>query len=258
MSNDSPREILFRGHVNSQAIQVERQGNLLSLHFDNDIIQSQIDTLNPAILPLKGNRQMLSYLMFDHVPEKVVLVGCGGGSLARWFKYHLPKTSGIAIDHWDTIINIARRYFQFPATQDGWQLVHAEANQYLQNLDAVYDLIIIDLEINRQTPEWITSQAFLLNCHRLLSENGAINVNLIADTPEIFSRQLWPIRQVFSGRTYCHASQANNIFVTAFKNKPDTSDLKTNVDIAEKRYGIEFSLFYQELLRDNPKNSGIF
>ena len=108
------------------------------------------------------------------------------------------------------------------------------------------------------SPDWVTSEQFLLSCQARLSDSGAININLIADTPEDFARQLWPVRQVFSGLTYCHASNANNIFVSAFKTRPDTSDLAFKAEMAEKHYGIEFPLFYQELLRDNPPNSGIF
>jgi spermidine synthase len=258
VSNNNTKEVLFYGHIDGHAVQIDREEQLLSLHFNNGLIESQIDTTDSSVLPLIGNRQMLSCLMFGHAPQKVMLVGCGGGSIARWFNNHLPDTQGIALEQSATIINLALRYFQFPSAQDSWQIVQAEAQHYLQNHEELYDLIIVDIEVNQQTPDWVSSEAFLLNCQRLLTVNGAININLIADTPELFAQQLWPIRQVFAGLTYCHASNANNIFVTAFKTKPNTSDLQTRAEAAEKQFGIEFSLFYRELLRDNPANSGVF
>lgn len=261
MSNKASKETLFSGNDDQQVIKVEQLDHLVSLHFDNGLIESQIDLSNPAVLPLKGNRQMLSSLLFGLVPQKVMLVGCGGGGIARWFQHHLPETEGIAIEKSAAIIDLARRYFEFPSTQHGWQIVHAEATEYLQQINQCFDLIIVDIEVNQQTPDWVSNEAFLVNCQRLLNENGVININLIADTAEIFARQLWPIRQVFKDLTYCHAShnnQAGNIFITGFKNKPDILDLQKKAESAEKRFGIEFSLFYQELLRDNPANSGIF
>ena len=272
MSEHNPKQILFSGKEDQQAIKVEQQDNLVSLHFDNGLIETQIDLSDPAVLPLKGNRQMLSPLLFGLVPARVMLVGCGGGSIARWFHHHLPETQGIAVEKSATVIDLAWRFFEFPSPGQGWQIIHADASEYLQKLDQHFDLIIIDIESNQQTPDWVSDEKFLINCQRLLSVSGTININLIADTAEDFARQIWPIRQVFQNLTYCHAShisddhnikanhniEAKNIFVTGFKAKPDMQNLQNRAENAEKRFGIEFSLFYQELLSDNPSNSGIF
>ena len=59
MSKSSQREILFYGHIGGHAVQVDQEEQLLSLHFNNGLIESQIATNDTAVLPLMGNRQML-------------------------------------------------------------------------------------------------------------------------------------------------------------------------------------------------------
>ena len=252
-------KILLQKSVNGHAAIVEQDENKLTLRFDSSIIQTQINTSDPAQLPLAGNRLMLAHLVFGETPDTVLLAGCGGGVIARWFNAVLPQTHGIAVESSADIIAIAREYFDFPSKDSNWSIVQDDVRHYLASDSRQYDFILFDIEENDMTPQWMLEPDFLHLCKQRLSLKGAVTFNIVAHSAADLTRALWPIRQVFTDNSYCIGNRdSHNIMITAFRQKPDTSGLALKAEQAEQRFGIEFSVFYQQLIKDNPVGSGIF
>lgn len=55
-----------------------------SLHFSFDGVQSCMDLLDPDRLTLAYTRRMMAFLLFNSAPVRVLLLGLGGGSLAKF------------------------------------------------------------------------------------------------------------------------------------------------------------------------------
>lgn len=252
------RKILFEAQSGSVRVCVEENTGLRTLHFDNGIIQSQID-LNSPVLPLKTNRMMLAHLLFGQQPQTVLLAGCGGGTLARWFNHYLPGTTGIGVEINPTIIDLAKRFFDYPPESDGWQLEQADIRDYLKNTDRQFDFILFDIEENAATPDWLFKGDFLQLVKRRLTEQGVVTLNLIAESAEQFAAALWPLRQLFPYSSYCLSDpQSRNLMLTAFNNRPDTHNLADKASEYSERFAIEFESFLARMRRDNPPGSGVF
>lgn len=259
---DTRKKILLNENIDGRTVTVEQTGNILSLLFDGNMIESQIDLDAPDQLPLYGNRLMLSHLMFGTVPHNILLAGCGGGAIARWFNRVLPDSHGIAVESSSQIIQIARQQFDFPGKASNWRIIENDIRHFLQQAaeqSSLYDFILVDIEEEGQTPAWLIDGTFLENCQKCLSPEGVITFNIVAKSIREFARALWPVRQLFPQRTYCLASrQSQNVMICAFNYRPATDRLADKANAAKSRFDIEFDLFYQQLLNDNPPGSGIF
>ena len=250
---------MFHQVIDDVPITVEQADNLVTLHFNNGILQSQIDADSALRLPLTGNRMMLAHLMFVDLPASILLAGCGGGAIARWFNAVSPASQGVAIETSQTIIDLARQFFDFPSSDSHWQLRQGDVRHYLAETDRKFDFILFDIEEDTSTPAWMHTIDFLENCRQSLNTKGVITFNIIAASNEALIQALIPIRQVFPDRTCCLSSPENqNIMVIAFNSRPDVGQAHDNARHLSEKLGIEFDSFYRQMLKDNPPGSGIF
>ena len=60
------------------------------LHFDFGAIQSVMEVSNPVRLALAYTRKMMAFLLFNRTPERILLLGLGGGSLASFATQTCP------------------------------------------------------------------------------------------------------------------------------------------------------------------------
>jgi spermidine synthase len=238
---------------------VEQQDGLITLHFDNGLIQTQINKSHPEQLPLLGNRMMLIHLLFGIEPQSVLLAGSGGGSLGLWFNQHLPATEGLAVEISSKVISLAEQHFGFPPANSNWRIEQADIREFLSISKRRFDFILFDIEEQGKTPEWLTDDKSLKNCLNCLTDQGVASFNIVADSTENFMKALWSIRQTFPDRTCCLSNpESGNLIVTAFNQKPSIENLAEQAEAAKKRFNIEFDVFYRQLIKDNPPQSGIF
>ena len=88
---------------------------------------------------------------------------------------------------------------------------------YLLRCDERYDLILVDLEENQTTPDWLTSPTFLDSCRNRLSSGGALMLNLIVGDPTQTSEALLTIRTAFDGGILLVSDpDHDNLLVLAF------------------------------------------
>jgi spermidine synthase len=251
-------ELLYSTVDNDRQIKVWQQADIRWLEFGDELIQTEIDLARPGFLPESFNRAMLSGALFSgEVPEKVLLAGTGGGSTARYFAHRFPDVIGDAVELSPVVLEIAQRFFECPY-QGNWQLIAADIQDYVQHSETRYDLIVMDIAIGQASPEWITDPAFLNGCRQLLTRKGHIAINLIVEDEQGFMRQLAAIRQSFDRQTVCLSlTEHRNVIVLAFNNAKVLVLNPLIFDKLESQWQIEFGRFYQQMLKDNPKDSGV-
>src|SRR5262249_55489323 len=62
------------------------------LHFTNDATQSAMLLSDPDALIAQYTRKMMAFLLFNPNPEHIVMIGLGGGSLAKFCYRNLPRS----------------------------------------------------------------------------------------------------------------------------------------------------------------------
>jgi spermidine synthase len=103
------------------------------LHFDLTAAQSAMDLDDPERLSLAYTRKMMAFLLFNHSPRRILMLGLGGGSLAKFCHRHLPSAAITAVEVNPDVIAL-RDAFLVPADDDRFRVVRAEGTHYVTNL----------------------------------------------------------------------------------------------------------------------------
>jgi spermidine synthase len=250
------RRVLHREQGAHGPLVVQQSGTLRELHFDNGITQSLIDLEAPDRLPLAANRAMLAHLAFGQRPRTVLLAGCGGGAIARWFAVRSPRTRGTAVEIDPQVASLARRYFGFPAD---WRLQVGDVRDHLATATSRYDFILLDIEEDGHTPAWLADDGFLADCQRALTPAGVATFNLVAEDRDGLLTKLAAIRAAFARRTLTLSiPDHDNVLLLAFRRRPVLHRLGPRVTARTARWGLELPTLLARLRRENPPGSGIF
>lgn len=251
-------ELLYSINDDGRPVKVWQQGKRRWLEYGDELIQTEIDVTRPDILPESFNRAMLSGALFNgKVPKNVLLAGTGGGSTARYFANRFPDVTGDAVDLSSQILDIACRFFDCP-NQGNWQLIEADIRDHVQHCQSRYDLIVLDIAIGQASPDWMTAPDFLSACRCLLTKSGHLAINLIVENDQGLLTRLAAIRQAFDRRTVCVTlPKHRNIIILAFNQLNNAAPNHAEFKQLEAQWQVEFGQFYQQMLKDNPKGSGI-
>ena len=239
-------------------IEVRSAGELRSLWVDGAMLQSEIFVDRPGYLPQAANRAMLAHLMFGRTPANILMAGCGGGAIARWFRARAPGMRGRVVEIDPAVARLAREYFDFPAASD-WELAIGDIRHDPGLTRHRWDLILVDLEEDGLTPEWAYSAAFLARCRGALTRTGVLTLNLLVDGSAMFAQAISALRSTFPMGTLCLPVPENrNIVVHAFARRPDVAAATRRIVEQQNRWGLEFDAFLARMRDANPKGSGVF
>ncbi len=135
----------------------------------------------PERLLLAYTQVMMTALLFEPNPRSALVLGLGGGSMARFLRHHFPDCETTAVEVSEAVADIARRYFLVPPDSDGFRLVLGDAARYVAECDRRFDLILVDVFESDRTIDVFASSEFFDACRRLLSPGGVASVNVLVD-----------------------------------------------------------------------------
>lgn len=231
----------------------ERHG-VRTLHIGSDTVQSAMRLARPNDLELSYTRSMMAHLLFMPPPERALLIGLGGGSLAKFMYHRLPDVRIKAVEVSDQVVAIARHYFHVPADDSRFEVVVADGADYVAREDVAADALIVDGYDSDAHAEELASKAFYAACLQRLKHNGIFTVNLWGGD-RLFATLLRRIESAFSEGTLClPAERPGNVIVFGFKSKPGPLEWKklvTRAHALEDELGLEFPRFVENLRKMN-------
>ena len=124
-------------------------------------------------------RRSLNILLSWHPSPvlHILVIGVGGGSVIRQLHKAYPLAHIIAVDIDKTIIDIAKTYFQIPS-EDYCKFIVSDARTYIAGANnGKFDLIIIDIYIGNDVPQFVSEKAFLRNVSLKLKPKGRFLMN---------------------------------------------------------------------------------
>jgi spermidine synthase len=78
---------------------VKADGDMVSLHFETDAIQSLMSCKDPFALQLPYTKTMMGFLLTNPNPRHILMIGLGGGSMVKFCHEHLPCWRQPKTDH---------------------------------------------------------------------------------------------------------------------------------------------------------------
>jgi len=132
----------------------------------------------------------LREIEFDNSIQKILLLGLGGGSVIQTIRHEFKSDALIvAVDIDPQIIEIALHDFTINRFENV-RIIQADASTFIENSNDTFDLIIMDIFIGDNIPEYFTKIQFINQLTKRLNSKGKIIYNTIRNTikPETFNQ----------------------------------------------------------------------
>ena len=235
---------------NNPEVIISEQEGIRSLHLNGSMVQSAMRISAPNALELVYTQCMMGFLLFHPKPEKLLLIGLGGGSLAKFVYHHMTDTLLTAIEINPQVINAAFQFFELPDENERFEIITAKGDQYIAEHPETADIIMVDgFDDDYQVPS-LSSQEFYTATHRALKRSGIMVVNLLSRDKQL-KTYLQRIEHSFNGHILAMMAEIKgNLIVFAFKNNPRKHSwraIKKNALKLEKQFPLPFSEFVTKL-----------
>jgi len=242
----------------SESVYISEKFGVRTLHIGSDTVQSSMRLTRPNDLEISYTRSMMAFLLFNPDPREVLMVGLGGGSLAKFIYHRLPQARTVAVEVNPRVIAVARQFFHLPPDDDRLRLVVGDGADYVGNDRSHADVIMVDGYDAESQVEALSTQTFYRDCARVLGAAGILVVNLWGGDRNYISC-VERIAQAFDHLVAClPAGRPGNIVVLAFKRSPGQpawEELRARARELESVHGLEFARYVEELAVMNPHDA---
>ena len=212
-----------------------------SLQFNDGAVQSSMRVSEPDELDLSYTRAMMGFLLFNDEPRHILLVGLGGGSLSKYCYHRFPQARITTLEINPDVIAL-RDEFPIPPDNERFEIVQADAVDYLTRSDLHADVILLDGYDAEGLPKNLCAESFYANCWQVLSAQGVLVANLWGGE---LNRGIYLSRLsgIFDGRVWWSKPRnSTNLIVFAVKNEhfyPQWSRLMSKAQTLDKRYRLD-------------------
>jgi spermidine synthase len=219
---DISRRISSGEHKTPYMLETPSERQLL---FTRSSLQSTMLIDEPDALICAYTQKMMSFLLFNPDPRHIVMIGLGGGSLAKFCYRNLRSTriTGVEIDA-DVIA--LREEFMLPQDSERFRVVHADGARFISGLDEPVDVILVDaFDACGIAPSLATSN-FYVEAAARLDADGILVMNLSGERSR-YPLHLRRLRHAFGNRLLLlPVSSSDNVLVFAFKSElPEPASL---------------------------------
>lgn len=229
-------------------------GRVRRLYFTLRYLQSEMRLKDPQRLELAYTRKMMAFLLFHANPKRILVIGLGGGSLAKFCHRHLPRARITAVEIDPTVIAMGA---QFGVAADERLAIHqADAADFLPATQADTDVLLLDAFDRDGIAPSLSNPAFFEAARRRLRPNGLLVANL-AGAEENWRPHLGMLRDAFDERVILvRVAGDDNHIAFAFTDTafpPHWALLEKAAQGLQRRHGLDYPEFLRKLKRAAAK-----
>lgn len=202
MIRDSQGTLIFQDHDNYGRIDVREHGGRRYLHLGSNTVQSAVDLHDPLALALTYTEAMLIFALLQPAPARVLLLGLGGGSLAKFIHHHFPTTHIDAVELRPAVVAVAQQFFGL-CPDERLHLHTGDAAEFLLHADAGsmhYDAILVDAYDGEGPSSATSSEKFAALCAQRLASESVVVLNLWSAQKALLAAQFRSLTRVFHGQ----------------------------------------------------------
>ncbi len=164
-------------------VTVSDDGEVRHLHLGTPWIQGSMRVKEPFEIELEYVQRMMAWLLFVEpasVAERHAMqLGLGAGAITKFCHKKLRMCS-TAIELNPQVLAVCRSWFKLPPDGPTLRVVLADAAQEVRNpmWHGTVDALAVDLYDHNAAAPVLDSAEFYADCRALLSDDGAMTVNL--------------------------------------------------------------------------------
>ena len=247
--------ILRKWLAGREAIEISEEDGLRQLHIGGRAIQSAIRLDAPDTLALDYVQAMMAFLLFCPRPREVLMLGLGGGSMARFIRQRMSRTRVTVAEINPGVLTVARKFFHFPEDDARLKVLIGDGAEVVPRYRANLDVLVVDGFVNGAPAKSLCTQAFYDAAFAALREGGVLVANFMADDKRL-ERHGERIEKSF-GRApvMLLAEEKDNLIAFVQRGGPPRiawSELKARAREAKALYGLELEKSFASLRRRNP------
>lgn len=235
-------------------VEVVEAHGVRSLHFGTSPKQSAMALAEPERLELSYVRAMLAGLLFAPEPRRVLLLGLGGGSLAKFLLRYFPDCRVEVVEFRAAVVEVAHRFFGLP--QDPRLTIHiGDGGAFLRQAAAAgvppYEHIFVDIYDDQGLAPSVNQAEFFAAGAQLVTDNGVFALNLWGSQQDSFRESVALLRRHFESRVLrLPVIGRGNIIGFGLGSalaRPDMPLLKQRSRAMELSFGVEFARLLNSL-----------
>jgi spermidine synthase len=177
---------------------VATRGDRRTLEFTPGDVQSEMRLSDPDALVLAYCRAIMCFALFVPRPRHILMVGLGGGSLAKFCHRHFPEARITVLELRADVIAL-RPQFGVPPDGARFEVVHADASGYLAGMARTVDVLVLDGFDAAGLPPALGTSRFYGDCRRVLRDGGVMVANMFSYDPH-YRAMVERLRLMFDDR----------------------------------------------------------
>jgi spermidine synthase len=234
--------------IRKPSIAVSDERGVRTLHVGGEAIQSAMRIADPHALALDYTRCMMAFLLFHPEPREALMIGLGGGSLAKFFHKRLRKIAVRVVELDPRIVAAARTHFALPPDDKRLCVEIGDGTEALA--PECCDLLMVDAYHDEQHVPKLASAEFYDAAWLALGGRGAMAINFMNDDKNL-DRTLQRLERAFGGAVLAMPALTDpNIIAFAFKGMSGSfewQDLRLRAESLESRLGLPFPRYVSRL-----------
>ena len=230
------------------SIAVSDERGYRTLHVGGEAIQSTMRIADPWALALDYTRCMMSFLLFHAEPREVLMIGLGGGSLAKFFHRNFRKTRVRVVELDERVVIAARTHFALPPDDARLAVEIGDGAEALA--PECCDVLVVDAYHDEEHVPQLASTEFYDAAYLALTEQGVMVVNFM-DDDRLLDQYLKRMEAAFGGRVLAmKALYDPNVLAFALKgfdSRISWETLRQRAQQLESRYDLPFPRYVSRL-----------
>jgi spermidine synthase len=191
--------------------------------------QTCIDLSDPQRLVFPYVRMTLGGLLLNASPQRVLVIGLGGGSIPVALSELFPTATIDAVEIDEAVVRVAKQFFDFAETPR--LKVHvSDARVFIKRAllrKAQYDLVILDAFTGDYIPEHLMTREFLEESRNLLTPEGVLVANTFS-TSVLYDHESETYQSVFGDfLNFKLPISGNRVVIASRKGLPSDFQIKS-------------------------------
>ena len=225
-------------------------GVMRELYFRREMVQSGMRLDDPWALDFAYTQLAMAFLLFRPDPRRILLLGLGGGSLAKFCHRHLPQAEVTAVEI-DADVIALRDQFLVPPDGPLLRVVHDDAARFVAR-EGEFDAIVLDcFDAEGYSPS-VSTRTFYQDARDALAAKGVLVTNLAGKREERVER-LDLVRAAFGDNILLLPDKDDgNLVAFAFRDanfEPRWRWMAGESRALQSRYGLDYPRFAAKLER---------
>lgn len=243
----APSGVLFEQRSAYNHILVRRAEDQLLLCYRHtrgriEEVQSRLSLTDPLSLLSDYTQAMLLALVWQPEPQRILLLGLGGGRLQMILHHYVEQTRLDTVELDAAVEDVARGFFGV-LPDERQQIVIHDGRAYLRETSRAerYDLIFLDAYHASGVPPHLSTQEFYAECRANLTAGGVVVTNLHSSIAIYDS-----VRKTFAlAFRYTMAFRllgGNVVVIGTDGERLAVSEVAHRATAVQARYGFDFTL----------------